>query len=485
MEADVRTLAGFKTNRRTFFCIPLILILFPLATSAGWVEIFGGQSDDYGRGVAITDEGNYVVTGTKDNKLWILEVDVNGAELWSQFYVPENDWGVGGHGNCIERTSDGGFIISGRPLLIKTDRFGQREWILDVDEPEYLSSSVSDWVTGSRVIESPDSGYLVAGYGGSGYGYYWVYALKSSSQGDSLWARNYIDVSWQPYDFGNSICPTFDGNYIMAGYKDGFGDQQMWLLKVSPQGDTFWTREYGRKIENLKQYFDEAYSIQQTSDSAFIVCGITQKGESRDKSNLWLLKIDSLGDTIWIREYGSGTGQTGFSVQETKDKGFVITGRSNGDVWLLRTDMDGDTLWTRTYGGPGSDAGFCVKQTPDGGFIIAGQTESFGAGGFDLFLIKTDSLGEVSGIYDSPATNTLISQYEIVPALGSSILLHYSDFPNGLDASIYDASGRKVDEIQSPLTQGTIQWGGDQKPGVYFIVPRGSKSKPAKVVLVR
>lgn len=104
-------------------------------------------------------------------------------------------------------------------------------------------------------------------------------------------------------------------------------------------------------------------------------------------------------DTLWTKTIGGNLSDVGNSVKQTIDSGFVIAGitKSFGaggeDIYLIRTDQNGDILWTKTFGGSNNDKAFTVHQTDDNGFIIVGTTASFGNGQDDFLLWKTDSLG--------------------------------------------------------------------------------------------
>ena len=104
------------------------------------------------------------------------------------------------------------------------------------------------------------------------------------------------------------------------------------------------------------------------------------------------------GDTIWSKSYGEEG--TGYSVQQTTDSGYIIAGHTysfltENDVCLIKTDVDGDTLWTKSFGETQKDEyGYSVQQTSDSGYIIAGYTYSFGRGNSDVYLIKTDPVGD-------------------------------------------------------------------------------------------
>jgi len=207
---------------------------------------------------------------------------------------------------------------------------------------------------------------------------------------DTLWTGTY---GGSGYDQGNSIQQTADGGYIMTGYTSSFGagNLDVYLIKTDLTGTVEWTKTYGGV------HGDEGNSVQQTTDGGYIIVGSTSSYGLG--TQVYLIKTDSLGDTLWTRIYGGGFYSIGYCVQQTTDEGYIITGRIDsygpgyGDVYLIKTDSLGDTLWTKTFGGSGFDQGKSVQQTTDGGYIITGSTDSYGAGYTDVYLIKTDALG--------------------------------------------------------------------------------------------
>jgi hypothetical protein len=243
------------------------------------------------------------------------------------------------------------------------------------------------------VQQTADGGYILAGGTYSfGAGYSDVYLVKTDSSGDTLWTRTYGGSS---EDCGWSVQQTSDGGFIAAGYTHSFGagGKDVYLVKTDPAGDTLWTRTYGGSR------YDQGYSVQQTSDSGYIIAGYTDSFGGGN-SNVWLLKADSSGDTLWTRTYGLGNYGEGRSIQQTSDGGYVVAGcifsytTHSYDVYLLKTDSSGDTLWTRTYGWGDDDEGWSVQQTADGGYIIAGHTYDRVTRVSDVYIVKTDSSGE-------------------------------------------------------------------------------------------
>lgn len=302
--------------------------------------------------------------------------------LWTRTYGgPRND-----HCSSAQQTSDGGYIMVGKTdvdipglldvYLIKTDANGDTIW---------TKRYGGEWFEqGNSVQQTSDDCYIIAGMYGDAWWTYNILLIKADTNGNKLWEKHFwIDYDWQHLAY--SVQEVSDNGYVISGYYEGFEYGGVYLIKTNANGNSICkkTLKTGR-----------GWSVKETFDGGFIIAG-------EDYGDVWLLKTDSNLDTLWTKTHGGSLDDDGYSVQETYDCGYIIAGRTKSfgagdwDVYLIKTDPNGDTLWTKTYGGDGRDEGYSVHLTSDGGYIIAGLTASFGAGGEDVYLIRTDENGNV------------------------------------------------------------------------------------------
>jgi len=354
-----------------------------------WTRTYGGSDADYGYGVQQTSDGGYIIAGETASfgagsyDIYLVKTDANGDTLWIRTY--------GGSGSdearSVQQTTDGGYIIAGSTTsfgagrsdvyLVKTDANGNTLWTRAYGGSNYDEAMF--------VQETTDGGYIIAGSTRSfGAGGWDVYLLKTDANGDTLWTRTY---GGSDYDDGWSGQQTADGGYIIAGATESFGaGGDVYLVKTDANGDTLWTRTYGGSS------WEVGSSLQQTADGGYVIGGCTDSfGAGGD---VYLVKTNANGNTLWTRAYGGADFEEATCVRQTTDGGYIVAaytssfGAGGDDVYLVKTDANGDTLWTRTYGGSDTDWGYSVQQTSDGRYIVAGYTESFGAGSRDVWLLK-------------------------------------------------------------------------------------------------
>ena len=266
------------------------------------------------------------------------------------------------------------------------------------------------------------------------------------------------------WDHGASVVQTTDLGYIVTGWTSsyGAGSYDVYLIKTDSTGDTLWTKTFGGIEDDLGR------SVVQTTDGGYIITGYTSS-YGAGSYDVYLIKTDSLGDTLWTKTFGGIEDDGGYSVVQTNDGGYIITGYTYSygagsyDVYLIKTDSTGDTLWTTTFGGTNVDLGRSVVQTTDEGYIVTGYTYSYGAGSADVYLIKTDSLGNV-GVEEKGVESVKHSNLVVTIFSGPLRL------PEGKKYKVFDIAGRVV--APTNITR-----------GVYFIEIDGVVTQ--KVVKVR
>jgi hypothetical protein len=313
------------------------------------------------------------------------------ASEWSRTYGGAgSDTGAGD----IIQTSDGGYVISGDTAsfgagstdywLIKTDADGNMEWNKTYGGP--LADSES------AMCQTIDGGYALAGVTssfGAGDQDFWL--VKIDAAGNMLWNKTY---GGSEMDFGLAVVQTSDGGYAFAGVTMSFGagERDAWLVKTDSAGNMQWNQTYGGTDQ------DRVYSLVVTSDGGYALGGSTRSFGAGNE-DYWIVKTDAAGNMQWNKTYGGTSGDTGQYLIQTAEGGYAITGYTSSygaggtDFWLVKTDFNGVMQWSQTYGGAFGDNGIHVIQTVDGGYAMIGYTSSYGAGGTDFWLVKADSSG--------------------------------------------------------------------------------------------
>jgi hypothetical protein len=353
--------------------------------------IYGGEDQDIGRSIIQDIDGGVILVGSTRSygsghyDVWMIKSKMNGEKEWDHTFG-----GIyGEQGNSIQGTTDNGFIIVGSRSsynsggddvwLIKTDSNGDEQW-----NKSFFSRDGEYTDRGYCVRETIDGGFVIVGEttilvnGGTDL---WI--IKTDSNGDEEWNHLY---GGDDYDRGCSVQQTVDGGFIITGWTQSFGPgfRNMWIIKLDGNGVEEWNRIYGNSMVDYS-----GYSVIQTTDGGYVITGSGYSG-------MMLVKLRFNGTEEWVQEWGNNSLEVGYSVKQTMDGGLVITGMSfsegytNNSIWLVKTNSVGEETWSRTF--PGNE-GRDVIQMVDGGYGIIGTTSSSDSPDWDLTFIETDSLG--------------------------------------------------------------------------------------------
>jgi len=172
------------------------------------------------------------------------------------------------------------------------------------------------------------------------------------------------------------------------------------LFLFSSAFSSHWARTLGGR------YYNQAHSIQETKDGGYIVAGLTSLFSQNQPDKLWLIKLNSQGTMEWQKVINAVVGAGNHCIQQTSDGGYIAAASMN-DALVVKLNPQGQIEWQETFGGSGTDGANAVDQTTDGGYIVAGYTNSFGAGAYDIWILKLNETGDIAwqktygkGLYD-------------------------------------------------------------------------------------
>ena len=374
-------------SNHSLFIFSIIFLLLPLTSLSAqaelkWVKNFGGSDQDFATSIWQTTDDGYIVAGSSRSMDGDFEENNGLADIW----------------------------------VMKLDPNGNPEW--------QRNFSGSGWDAIESIKQTTGGGYIAAGWSdsndgdvGGNNGNKDAWLLKLDPYGNLEWEKNF---GGSEDDSVRSIQQTEDGGYIAAGksystngdVSGNNGSSDYWVIKVDPIGNLEWEKNFGGSA------LDFASTIQQTLDGGFIVTGRCDSTngditENNGSSDYWLVKLNSVGNLEWEKNFGGSSFEFASSILQTTDGGFIAAGWSgsddgdvgenNGDFdsWILKLDPFGNLEWEKNFGGSDGDFAVSIQQTTDGGYIIANRSDSNDGdiggnnGDYDSWILKLDSFGNL------------------------------------------------------------------------------------------
>lgn len=275
--------------------------------------------------------------------------------------------------------------------LVKTDAYGNMEWNKTIGGAASFIQTLDGGFAFVGTNASSIDGYIPVGSMPDGF-WSFVWLAKTDEYGNMEWNQTYDGET--DYYIGSSLVQTTDGGYALAGNSfSSFGEyDDLLLIKTDPYGNMEWSKSYG----GSEQESDPG--LVQTSDGGFALVSKTYS-YCEGYADVWFIKTDESGNIEWNQTYGGARMDCPTSLIQLSDGRFVIAGGTSSfgdggyDFWLIKTDNDGNVEWNQTYGTENMDTNPSLVQTSDGGFALAGYTHTDPLA--DFLLVKTDNLGNM------------------------------------------------------------------------------------------
>jgi len=354
-------------------------------TSIEWIETYGWSDYDVGYNFQKTLDGGYIITGRANytghatGELILLKTDSEGKEEWRKTYVDDGS----SYGKAVQQTSNGDYIIAGRNKddvwLIKTDGNGGIIW------NKTFGYGGLDYAAYLQIIS--DDEYALVGQCIYSYGATTdIWLIKTNSSGYVNWSKSFGDTNCD--ESGESLYKTSEGGCILLGkgfprgiYHNGW---DVILIKVNSLGEKEWEKHFGGSETDI------CYSVIQTNDKGYLLTGKTESYGSGN-SDVWLIKTDANGDEQWNKTFGGSEDDEGKAVIQSERGGYLLTGvtKSNEhgieELWIIKTDINGNLQWDKKILGY---TGYYVQQSTNNSYIITGETWFGDNGQSDLFLMN-------------------------------------------------------------------------------------------------
>ncbi len=346
-----------------------------------WTRVWPSNDYNPADDIVSTPDGGYIVVGQKpgqgEENAWYAKADSSGSLIWSRVRNGPHD----GRWFSIDTTYDGGYILGGYTYtdgitsddatLLKITRNADTVWVHSY--PEAMLDRIQD------LTATMDRGYLfVGGFNSDGWSSCSLGVFKVDSIGTLEWSRKFSPRLWSE---AYAAKETPDSGFIVAGYTSPWGDDihDAYLLKFNRQGDTLWTRAYSSY--DLAAFFD----LVVLPDGSCVATGISSFYSGPRQSDVLLMKISGNGTQIWRQTYGGFDYDAGNSLIQIANNGFLIAGWTYSygpgyenygctDLYLVETDSSGLETWENAYGGAFDDRAYSIHSTIDGGFIVSGYS---------------------------------------------------------------------------------------------------------------
>jgi hypothetical protein len=416
------------------------------APAPTFAKTIGRSSGDGAWSIIQSSDGGYAVAGRTYSfgtvwwNFYVVKLDSGGNVQWTKIIGGSDD----DYAFSITQSSDGGYAVAGWTksfgagyfdmYVVKLDSSGNVQWT------KTIGGSSDD--RAFSIIQSSDGGYVVAGFTSSfGTGGADFYVVKLDSSGNVQWTKT---IGGSSDEWAFSIIQSSDGGYVVAGetYSFGAGYFDMYVVKLDSSGNVQWTKTIGGSSD------DRAFSIIQSSDGGYVVAGFTSSFGTGG-ADFYVVKLDSSGNVQWTKTIGGSSDEWAFSIIQSSDGGYVVAGETYSfgagyfDMYVVKLDSSGNVQWTKTIGGSSDEWAFSIIQSSDGGYAVAGRTISFGAADYNMYVVKMDANGNVC--FSQNITNYSVSSN--VGSFSSPSPVSSTQFPTVSTVYPTISSGGSVSDV--------------------------------------